>query len=370
MCSLTDIQGLYGSVNSTWAKNRAHIIAHTLAAVVVFLICRAAIPEVELPKIDVKQIMSNQWYALAKDTGLIYVAIALPLFVCAVYVAILRTLGRILSFVAMLLLPPMFRDDPFTSFTAEALEPLALVLGKQDFFLHELIWKANEILEFYNLKNEESRDAYQNTLSNLKKNSQIYLGDFLVFMLGWVLLFKLAPQLVWVKASDRVFWPVVVLLALLVCFAWFRVSRALSAMPRLVLMYVTMRLASDPDFFPIPQVSAENRSKLKEKLERALPPNRKSTKGGPSLRRFVRHQLLGPTSANKYEKIRRRDGFPFYGLYARGLDFSWDSDLNENYDDQWVPGYLAFLYYRLHKGVRRSMQKFWLVIRFLLTGAP
>ena len=87
MSTLSDVQALYGTVQDTWAKSQAHVIAHVVLAVVVFGICGATIPDINLAPIDPKQISGNEWYKLAKDTGIVYVAFVLPLVILAAYIS-------------------------------------------------------------------------------------------------------------------------------------------------------------------------------------------------------------------------------------------------------------------------------------------
>jgi hypothetical protein len=59
-------------------KEPSAVITHVVLALVVFGICGATIPDVNLAPIDPKPISENEWYKLAKDTGIVYVAFVLP----------------------------------------------------------------------------------------------------------------------------------------------------------------------------------------------------------------------------------------------------------------------------------------------------
>lgn len=79
MSTLSDIQTLYASVKDTWTKNPAHLIAHGVLGGVVFGICRATIPNLNIALIDPIQVSNNEWFKIAKDTGLIYLLLLVPL---------------------------------------------------------------------------------------------------------------------------------------------------------------------------------------------------------------------------------------------------------------------------------------------------
>jgi hypothetical protein len=96
MSTLSDVQDLYGGVRGTWAKSQAHIIAHVVLVLLIFAICRATVPELTTARPNLQQITNNEWYKLAKETGLVYVSLAIPVIALAVYVALLWTLGQLL----------------------------------------------------------------------------------------------------------------------------------------------------------------------------------------------------------------------------------------------------------------------------------
>jgi hypothetical protein len=106
MSILSDVQALYGSVHSTWAKSQAHVIAHFVLAGVVFGICGATIPDVAVAPIDPKQLSDNEWFKLAKDTGIVYVLFVAPIVLLAAYGAFLRAGGQMFVTIIMLMFPP------------------------------------------------------------------------------------------------------------------------------------------------------------------------------------------------------------------------------------------------------------------------
>jgi len=270
MSTLSDVQALYGSVQDTWTKSRAHVIAHLVLAGVVFGICGATIPELAVPAIDPKQVSDNGWFKLAKDTGIVYVFFVVPLLLLAAYAALLRAGGQLFVFMTMVVLPPSPRENRHRLLTPPTLEPLALTFEKSDFDLNDLQKKASELVLKYQSRKSGQWESFQETINKLTKNAQVYLGDFLFFLFVWVALFKLLPQTSWVQTNEGCFWPVVLVLSVLAWFAWFRVSRAIAIVPSLLLMYVSMEIRADPDMKITLDVSEEKRESVTQKLEELL----------------------------------------------------------------------------------------------------
>jgi hypothetical protein len=138
MSTLSDVQDLYGSLRGVWAKSQAHVASHIMVLVVIFLICGVSIPWITIPEIDATQIIDNGWFKLAKDTGLIYVVLVVPFVAVAVYGVMFRMLGLLLVMTLMHLIPPTSRRNRFHFLNSSALEPLALLVGKEDFVLGDL----------------------------------------------------------------------------------------------------------------------------------------------------------------------------------------------------------------------------------------
>src|SRR6266851_1621467 len=143
MSTIADVQELYGGVKETWAKSRPHVLTHVVFALVLLGICRVTLPAIPIPKVNPKQIMDNEWFKLAKETGLIYVSFVIPLVVIGFYAAVLRVLGRILVTTLFLLFPTERRN--FRMVHAGVVEPVAVLLGREDFQLSDLVKKAAEL---------------------------------------------------------------------------------------------------------------------------------------------------------------------------------------------------------------------------------
>src|SRR5262249_23592644 len=150
--------------------------------------------------------------------------------------------------------------------TPEILEPLALTLEKSHFQLADLETKSSEFVFKYQSQKDERWHNFQESISKLTKNAPIYLGDFLLFLLFWVALFKLLPRAPWIEANEARFWPVVLISLALAWFAWFRVSRAIAIVPSLLLMYIATMIRTDPDMKAVLEISGEKGERVRRRL--------------------------------------------------------------------------------------------------------
>jgi hypothetical protein len=337
---------------------------------VLFVICRVTLPQLIIPSLDAKTVTENDWFKLAKDTGLIYAALLLPIVAIAIYGAILRFGEGALVAKVLLIFPPSPRRKPFRLLTSTTLEPLALTLKKEDFDMDDLVNKSTEFVLKYQSKKSEAWENYQKSIEGLTKNALVYLGDFLVFAVLWVFLFLLAPRAIWIQANQAHFWSVILILLALAWFAWFRVSRAVAAVPTLLLIFVSTMLRTDPDIAPMLDVSDKDRDAVWQKLDALLQKERETADLRPSLRRFVGSRLGFSARDSGYIRSKVDHGFPFVSLYKRGSRFAWDKEQYEQYNNEWLSRYVAYLYYRLHTRLLNLARTLGQVIRYIVTGAP
>lgn len=370
MSTLSDVQALYGTMQDTWAKSQAHVIAHFVLAGVVFGICGATVPEVAVAPIDPKQVSDNEWFKLAKDTGVVYVLFVVPIVLLAAYAALLRAGGQLFVTIMMLMFRPPLRRSQYRLRTSWALEPVALTVEKKDFNLSDLQNKSSELALKYQSKKNEQWGPFQESISKLTKNAQVYLGDFLLFLFLWIALFDLLPQTEWIEANESRYWPVVVVLSVLAWFAWFRVSRAIAIVPSLLLMYVSMMIRGDPDMKAILDVSEQKREDVRQKLEELLRKEEELAQSRPSLIEFLKYKTGLGRRPSERESARKDSGWPFHLLYEAGLRFYLERERHTQYEEQWFAGYLAYLYYRLHARVSSLAKAVWQLSRYIITGAP
>jgi hypothetical protein len=336
----------------------------------IFVICRATLPQVTFPSINAKLVTENEWFKLAKETGLIYAALVLPIVVVAIYGALLRFAGRVLVAMLLVMFPPSPRRKQFRLLSSAALEPLALTLKKSDFDMTDLVNQSTNFFLKYQSKKTEAWENYQKSIEALTKNAQIYLGDFLLFAVLWGVLFMFGSHAAWIEANQSHFWPVALMLLGLAWFAWFRVSRAVAIVPSLLLIFVSAMLRIDPDVAPLLDVPDKDRDQVRRKLEVLLQKEREAEHRGPSLYRFLSTRFGFSRPDTTAESSGRPRGLPFPSLYKRGSRFAWDKAQYERYNEQWLPDYIAFLYYRLHTRLSNFARTLGQLIRYIVTGAP
>ncbi|UCH38635.1 MAG: hypothetical protein JSU67_10700 [Gammaproteobacteria bacterium] len=370
MSIISDVRAVYDSVRGSWVKSQAHVVSHVVLAGVIFWIGGASIPEVSVKLIDPGQLLGNQWYKLAKETGVIYFCLAFPVLVLAAYAVILQSAGQMLVSILMLLLPPSSRANRYRSLSPQILEPLALTLDSEDFNLQDIQNKSAEFMMKYQSRENEQWEKLEKSVSDLTKNSQIYLADFLVFVLVWIFLFAFLSEASWVKANDPAYWPVTTILLLLVWFAWFRVSRAISNMPALLLIFVSTMIRSDPDMESVLKVSNDKHDKIMLKLAELLKAEHTRTETGPSLLLFIRYKIGLEEEGVDSDAKKDLRGFPFPQLYWDGVSFSFNEERYKRYEGEWFAGYLAYLYYRLHKRITNLIKATWQFFKYIVTGVP
>ncbi|MBS1857360.1 MAG: hypothetical protein JST11_18475 [Acidobacteria bacterium] len=334
--------------------------------VVLFVICGASLPQIPIPHIDPRMIADDPWFKLAKDTGLIYVSFVIPLVAIGLYGALLQFTGQFLA-AMLLILSPRRRSRP-RMLNAWALEPLAILYGREDFELSDLIAKAAEATTRYKLQQTAEVEGYQRSLSGLTRNSQEYMGDFLAFLLAWALVFRFFSHAAWIRANQGCFWPVVFILLALIWFAWFRVSRVLAIMPSLQIAMIGAVLRTNPETAAALEITAERRTRIRDRIEELLRRESEDEPPRPSILRFLKVRLGWEARPKGHTPTPR--GRPFPSLYSKGLEFSLNRTEIERYDGGWLPNYFAYCYYRLHDRLSAVLRVLFQMLRHLITGAP
>jgi len=369
MNPISDIQALYGSVRGTWAKSQADLIAHVVLALVVFWICRATIPQAPISSIDPKQLAENDWFKLAKDTGLIYLSFIVPIVLITAYATLLRAGGRLMVFTVMVLFPRSLRRNQSRLLTPYAAELVALTVIPRDFSLTDLQLKTSELALKYQTQGNKQWEPFQRTLNDLTKNAQIYLGDFLLFLVGWIALFNFLPRASWVHANVACFWPVLLVLSALAWFAWFRVSNAIAYANKLLPLYVSMMIRVDPDMKAIMEKPEEERKRVTSRIEDLLREEQQRTESRPSLLGYISFELGLRGIASKHSDWSGYRVFPFPSLYVEGSRFEGNIGRHAQYDREWLTSYMAYLYYRLYERLRSLARSVLVLVRYIVTGA-
>jgi hypothetical protein len=109
---------------------------------------------------------------------------------------------------------------------------------------------------------------------------------------------------------------------------------------------------------------------VKQRLEDLLRKDKEEADRGPSLRRFLRHQLGFDGKANGVPDAELPHGRPFPELYERGRQFSSSAERNQRYDTRWLVEYSAYLYYRLHNRLCDVARFVWAIVRYAIMGTP
>jgi hypothetical protein len=373
MSVVSDVQDLYGTLQSTWSKGQTHVISHIVLIAIVFGLCGFSIPQFELPHLDLPKIMASPWFQLAKDTGVIYLAFVIPIILVSVYVAALQFVGQVCVMLISLIFRPAPRGSPIDELTEIQLEPLALTLNSEEFTLYDLTRKSNSLLLRFQAAKNDVWQTYQKYLSGITQSAIHYLGDFSVFLMLWLGLFHLLPSSAWTDANRFQSWKVTLLLLICMWIAWFRVSRALGAMPRLYMQAVLSIIAGDPEF-AIDAIDRDRRIRVRERLRAVLKQRYQPRQNPYSVRRLARQWigLRGPTP-DPAPRQKRRRGFPFPRLYERGLDLSLWILPDPEKKDTGPPAagdVVAYFYFRLYEWATHMLRTAWQLAKYIVTGVP
>ncbi|HEV8577433.1 MAG TPA: hypothetical protein VGX68_00005, partial [Thermoanaerobaculia bacterium] len=344
MSTFSDVQELYGSVRSTWTKSQAHVVVHIGLLVLLFGFLHATLPALQIPQVDPKRLADNEWFTLAKDTGLIYVSFVVPVLIVAIYLALLRTVGQILATITLLFFPPPENRSRSRLLSVTALEPLAASLTTKDFTIGDLFQRASDVTLHATTKRDELWQSYQESIGKIARNSQTYLGDCLLFLLAWMSLFRLAHSSSWVIANKHTYWPVVLSLTFASWLSWFRVSRALAALPALQVLFASSMARLEPEVERVLD-NADRRDRIRERLYEILESERRQESSRPSVRKFVEFRL-GIRGELEGDTPHSDRPLFFPTIYSRGQSFRDHNDRQDPFKNpQWVQDYLAYLYF-------------------------
>jgi hypothetical protein len=178
MSTLSDLQAFQESLKGVWARSQGNIISHVLLAGLLFVVFRSQVPRISFPELDSKQIIDNEWYKIAKDTGLIYLLLALPFVILTIYGVMLRVGGTILCLLLAIAFPPSRAFDLRPRFiNSEMLEPLALLLGRDDFTAEDLVKQFGELMSKNSDQKGKKWDPFEGAFDLLGPNAIVCLGE-------------------------------------------------------------------------------------------------------------------------------------------------------------------------------------------------
>jgi hypothetical protein len=365
MSTFSELKELYGGLEGTWSQSRAHVFSHVIAGFIIFVWCGVTFPAVALPQIDPAGISQSPWYGIAKDTGLIYVVLVVPLLILSAYAAFLRILGGFFNFLLSLF---SHSNPPFSMFQGLApwdLEPLALTLNNDSFSLNSLTERFGTLVLKYQSTNSERWLNFQKTLPAVTQNSIQYFGDFCVLLLFWITAFWLWPNSSWAVANTKHFWTVVWVFLLLVGLSWTRVSRARRILPPLLLQACSAAIRADPEFSSLFVGNDERREHIRTRLEALLGEQQERQR-----KRITFWYLV-----SRVLQLSRPKGNPSLsrGTFKATMGFYQRGELLADYDFAEPPSLLdlgAYLYYRAFRRISMLMKTIKSLLFYVFFGIP
>jgi hypothetical protein len=231
------------TLRTTWSKVRLHAISH----IVLNWMGGISLSGFSLPQSNAHEIMKNQWYILAKDTGLVYVIPMLPIVVVSFYLVVFTLTAQGMSLIAITVLSaPPRRNDPLSRVSAQELTPIAFSLPNDDFDL-AAIFLQSEAMMFKFKENHNISEVFQ-TLQARAESSIQYPVDFCTLLLFWLFLSIILRTNSWIQMSWTDFRLVCLMLVALISISSIRASLAFLAKQILQIKFVAGFMWLDPSF--------------------------------------------------------------------------------------------------------------------------
>jgi hypothetical protein len=368
MSAFSDVQELFGGLRTTWSESQGHIVSHAICTSMIFGLVGVTVPHVNLPNVSAKDIMDNDWYQLARGTGLIYLSVIIPLILLSVYLAILRFLGR---FIVVILTLLFYSPTPkFLRLTAFDLTPVALTLEKS-FTLYDVWEKAESLSAFLGAQKSEIWESHQKFSGLLLRNRTQYLEDFGAFFIAWVVIFNVASHAEWTQANHKHFWIVVFALFALIVLSWLRVQSALELTKQT--RFYALRAAIRSIEGLNKQTDRDGERRVEERLQMLLEEEDVNWSRTFSIGRYflwrIRMGGKGPNTAPVDRDVirMRASGRPFAELYRIGQDLAVTS--KEAFRTKITVAELAaYFYYGLHNRIKLVGKTAWSAIRYIIIG--
>jgi len=366
MSVVSDVRDLYGSLESTWSRSQAHIFSHAVAGVAIFLWCGVTFPAITIPQFDADHIIQEPWFKLAQETGLIYVALVIPVIVLSAYTAFLEIIGRFFVTLFTLVLHTS-RPILFDGLSEFDLEPLALIRNKDDEFrLNSLIDQLPVLVIKYQSSKSDIWSGFQKSLAAVSQNSTNYLGDFSVLLLFWVCAFLVWRHTGWAAENANHFWSVTMILLVLILLSWLRVSRAMSILPRLTIRCVASLVRVDPEYAALFQTADDRRHHIWERLNSLLNEERDRERRRVSFLRLIwRWSAIFP---EKGTHIARDSLDRTVGFYERGRQVSEYGLMLSKPPS--LTDIIAYLYYCGLNRISMVAHTVWRLLCYIVTGSP
>lgn len=363
MSTISDVQDLYGTLHTTWSKLRVHAISHIVFVALVFWMGGITSAYFSLPDIKADEIIRNGWYRLAKDTGLVYVILALPVVVASVYLTVFTLLAQAISLtIATLCSPP--HGNPFSRLSALELAPIALSLPNDEFDLAAIALQSQAMRFKFLEQKSDAWDALE-TMRTRAGSSIQYCGDFFTLLLFWLILFISLRTNSWIQMSWAGFWPIFLILLALVWISSIRASRAFAAQPSLQMKLIGMLMSMDPSYVASLVTQNDTLGTRIKRLEELL----KVRKDEQDQRKLLEpsfRRVFGLTAIPEkylFAELSDRSNLSFYER-GRRLDlFGSPRDLS-------VADVVAYKFFIRCKGLRYAYASLLMLFRSLITGFP
>jgi hypothetical protein len=364
MSTISDVQDLYHGLQGGLQKSREHVFTHLVFAFIVFVLFGAEFPPVKLLAPDPLALSENAWLKLAKDTGLIFPLLIIPILLLAIYTSLFGLAGRLMVGIAMAVAPPVSSHVFIDASNITLVEPLAILTKKDEFNFADIQAIAMDFLIRYQAQNSTAWQNYEKSISSLNKNALIYLGDFIVFFLVWNFAFFFSEHSAWIRSMHPIKLGVSAVLFLVILASWFRVSRALSLMPRMLISNIAIMVRADEDLLPVLEVSTEIREKVRARLFKLLADshvqNSSSLLGMLVSERLAAlwNKILSLPIARNFKQVYLR------GERLRSSVYSRSDSLSLSANDC-----LALVAYKLIARLELTRRSILAYLRFILTGS-
>jgi hypothetical protein len=218
---------LYDQFTTGWARIRAHITSHLIAAALLWLIGF----QVKLPVIttaDLQHLAGHPLYGWFQSVGFVALVSFSIAILVALYAIALNGVGNLLFAGYNMLFPPQLGlDDTRRLAPRDALFTIAATLEKGRGEPRDLARRFAELQTAYPISDPEGYKNATVDKSTLKRDSTTQLRNALVFFFAWWLIPLAFPDSAVAHAAKAVFWPGFLALLVYVLMARARLMFAL-----------------------------------------------------------------------------------------------------------------------------------------------
>ena len=367
MSVFSDVQELYNAGHSGWEKTRPHILAHALVGIATIGFLHVSLPEIGPVHIAASDITGNDWFKLAKDTGIIYVALLLPLVLFSAYVGIIELLGRLGITLMTALFGASFSQKAWQRFPSGDLAIVALTFQDDQFTMADLANKITALSIKLQSSKSDLASGYKNAIDKLNGSAAKYVGDFLAFLIFWNALFLGFPNTDWASSNVGHFWSVNLFLAILLWLAWRRLTGAIVFVPQLQLSAIATMLRFDPEYASLNDVPKERREKIEHRVYELTRERDRDAAQRASMTKLLLLKLgfrISPRSPSDLPT----PWLPFPKLYRTGADLWFGLEAAHQAKDLPARSLLAIAYFRFCRGLWLKLQMLGHMLRYIVLG--